>query len=189
MSFAESTDSTSEKPVSILWGCELSRQKDSYTFQMPEEWHCEQQLALRTVCLGESVPDEFHVVEMVAEEGDAQTRVLLATLKPSVLPMTTLVGVELTPPITFHLRAGTGPVYITGQHITMLSSDEEEESEEEEEESPQKPPKGQNSRNTGGAAKKRRLEKEYERKSAIPEKPLPAKGRGAGRGRKAAPKK
>lgn len=30
-------------------GCELSSQQDSYTFQVLEEWQCEQQLALRTV--------------------------------------------------------------------------------------------------------------------------------------------
>ena len=88
--------------------------------------------------------DEFHVVEIVpAEEGDARAPVPLATLKPSVLPMVsaqgrgcsgegaaaggcchppvfqaTLVGVELTPPVTFHLRAGSGPVYISGQHVS-----------------------------------------------------------------------
>lgn len=30
-------------------GCELSSERSSYTFQVPEEWQCEQQLALRTV--------------------------------------------------------------------------------------------------------------------------------------------
>ncbi|KAM9252534.1 nucleoplasmin-2 [Cariama cristata] len=193
------TDSKSEKPVSLIWGCELSGERDSYTFQVPEEWQCEQQLALRTVCLGEMARDEFHVVEIVpAEEGDARAPVPLATLKPSVLPMATLVGVELTPPVTFRLRAGSGPLYISGQHVSMmpnLSWDEEEEeeegdAEEEEpgEESPEKPPKGQAAKK-GSAAKKRRLEKEDELNNVSPEDPLPNKGRGAGRGRKAAVKK
>ncbi|KAM6231994.1 nucleoplasmin-2 isoform 2-T2 [Spheniscus humboldti] len=192
-------DSKSEKPVSLIWGCELSSERDSYTFQVPEEWQCEQQLALRTICLGEMARDEFHVVEiMSAEEGDASSPVPLATLKPSVLPMATLVGVELTPPVTFHLRAGSGPVYISGQHVSMmpnLSWDEEEEEEEEDaeeeepaEELPEKPPKGQAAKK-GSAAKKRRLEKEDELNNISPEDPLPSKGRGAGRGRKAAAKK
>ena len=36
------------------------------------------------ICLGETASDEFHVVEVVPNEGGA---VPLATLKPSVLPM------------------------------------------------------------------------------------------------------
>ncbi|KAM6036257.1 nucleoplasmin-2 isoform 4-T4 [Theristicus caerulescens] len=200
MSLTDSVDidSKSEKPVSLIWGCELSSERDSYTFQVPEEWQCEQQLALRTICLGEAAQDEFHVVEIVAaEEGDARAPVPLATLKPSVLPMATLVGVELTPPVTFHLRAGSGPVYISGQHVSMmpnLSWDEEEEEEEEdaEEEEPaeelsEKPPKGQAAKK--GSAAKRRLEKEDELNNVSPEDPLPSKGRGAGRGKKAAAKK
>ncbi|XP_075580234.1 nucleoplasmin-2 [Pelecanus crispus] len=193
------TDSRSEKPVSLIWGCELSRAQDSYTFQVPEEWQCEQQLALRTVCVGEMARDEFHVVEIVpAEEGNARAPVPIATLKPSVLPTATLVGMELTPPVTFRLRAGSGPIYISGQHVSMmpnLSWDEKEEeegedAEEEElvEESPEKPPKGQAARK-GSAAKKRRLEKEDELSDVSPEDPLPGEGRGVGRGRKAAVKK
>ncbi|XP_009067975.1 PREDICTED: nucleoplasmin-2, partial [Acanthisitta chloris] len=154
--------------------CELSRHKSFYTFEVVEDWHCEQQLALRTICLGETAEDEFHVVEMMSEEGDAQSAVPLATLKPSVLPMTALVGMELPPPVTFHLRTGSGPIYISGQHYSMMNDlsweeeeaeEEEEEQEEEEEmeeenaeeeepaeESPKKPPKGQSGRK-GSVAK------------------------------------
>ncbi|XP_035751945.1 LOW QUALITY PROTEIN: nucleoplasmin-2 [Egretta garzetta] len=197
MSLTDSTDidSKSEKPVSVIWGCELSSERDSYTFQVLEEWECEQQLALRTICLGEMARDEFHVVEMVpADEGTTHTPVPLATLKPSVLPMAPLVGVELTPPVTFRLRAGSGPLYISGQYVSTvpnLSWDEEDEEEEEEpaEESLEKSPKGQADKK-GNAAKKRRLEEEDERNNAPPPKdPLPSKGGGAGRGRKAAAKK
>lgn len=28
------------------------------------------------------------------------------------------MGVELTPPVTFRLRAGSGPLYISGQHVS-----------------------------------------------------------------------
>uniref|UniRef100_A0A8C3TL51 Nucleoplasmin core domain-containing protein n=1 Tax=Chelydra serpentina TaxID=8475 RepID=A0A8C3TL51_CHESE len=66
------------------------------------------------ICLGEQAKDEFNVVEIVpSEDSQDTTPVPLATLKPSVLPM-----VSLTPPVTFRLRAGSGPVYITGQHVT-----------------------------------------------------------------------
>ncbi|TFK08185.1 Nucleoplasmin ATPase [Platysternon megacephalum] len=130
------SNSKSEKPVSLIWGCELNHEKQTYTFKIPDEWKYEQQLALRTICLGEKAKDEFNVVEIVpSEDSQDTTPVPLATLKPSVLPMATMVGVELTPPVTFRLRAGSGPVYITGQHVTLvpdLSWDEEEEEEEEE---------------------------------------------------------
>ncbi|KAM6040382.1 nucleoplasmin-2 [Chlamydotis macqueenii] len=204
MSLTDSTDinSPSEKLVSLIWGCELSSEQDSYTFRVPEEWQCEQQLALRTICLGETARDEFHVVEIVpAEEGHPHAPVPLATLKPSVLPMTMLVGLELTPPVTFRLRAGSGPLYISGQHISVIPNlfwDEEEEEEEEEEDaeeeepaepSSKKPPKGQAAKR-GSAAKKKRLEKDEElRNNVSPEDPLPSKGQGAGRGRKVAVKK
>ncbi|KAL2296310.1 hypothetical protein Nmel_018611 [Mimus melanotis] len=117
MSFTDSSDSRDERPVSILWGCELSSARSSYTFQVPEDWHCEQQLVLRTICLGETARDEFHVVEVVTEDSDSRAPVPLATLKPSVLPTATLAGVELNPPVTFRLRAGSGPVYVSGQHV------------------------------------------------------------------------
>uniref|UniRef100_A0A8V0ZK09 Nucleophosmin/nucleoplasmin 2 n=1 Tax=Gallus gallus TaxID=9031 RepID=A0A8V0ZK09_CHICK len=161
MSLTESIETKSEKPMSFIWGCELSSERSSYTFQVPEEWQCEQQLALRTICLGEKARDEFHVVEVVpAEEG----AVPLATLKPSVLPMATLVGVELTPPVTFRLRAGSGPVYISGQHVSLVpdlsweeeEEEEEEAEEEEEEETPEVPPRGQVAKK-GHAAKEQRL--------------------------------
>ncbi|XP_014748411.1 PREDICTED: nucleoplasmin-2 [Sturnus vulgaris] len=165
MSFTDSSDSRDERPVSILWGCELSSDRSSYTFQVPEDWHCEQQLVLRTICLGETARDEFHVVEVVTEDSDSRTPVPLATLKPSVLPTATLAGVELNPPVTFRLRAGSGPVYISGQHVSMmiLSSDDDEEEEEEEEieEAPKKPPKGSSAQKSS-TAKKRKLEKEDE---------------------------
>ncbi|XP_030820157.1 nucleoplasmin-2 isoform X1 [Camarhynchus parvulus] len=194
MSFTDSTDSGSDRPVSVLWGCELSSARSSCTFRVTEHWNCEQQLVLRTVCLGDAARDEFHVLEVVAEDGDSRAPVPLATLKPSVLPMASLAGVELTPPVTFRLRAGSGPLFVSGQHVSImdLSSDEDEDDDDEEEaaeEAPKKPPKGSGAQK-GGTAKKRKREKEEEpRNSLAPARPPPAKGRGAGRGRKGAAKK
>ncbi|XP_057898499.1 nucleoplasmin-2 [Melospiza georgiana] len=149
MSFTDSTDSGSDRPVSVLWGCELSSARSSCTFQVSEDWNCEQQLVLRTACLGEAARDEFHVLEVVAEGGEGRAPLPLATLKPSVLPMASLAGVELIPPVTFRLRAGSGPLFVSGQHVSImdLSSDEDYDDEEEEEErsssaSPQEAPQG-----------------------------------------------
>ncbi|KAG8141462.1 hypothetical protein E2320_007086 [Naja naja] len=78
----------SEKPVCVIWGCQLNRQNPVYTFDTPEEWACEQQLALRTICLGENAKDEFHVVEIVPPKSSIiSTPVHIATLKLSILPM------------------------------------------------------------------------------------------------------
>ncbi|XP_067386349.1 nucleoplasmin-2 isoform X2 [Emydura macquarii macquarii] len=206
MALTSSTNSNgkSAKPVSLIWGCELNNAKKTYTFKIPDEWKYEQQLALRTICLGEKAKDEFNVVEIVPpEESQDTTPVPLATLKPSVLPMATMIGIELTPPVTFRLRAGSGPVYITGQHVTLvpdLSWNEEEEEEEEEEEdkekvaeeeepqeeSPPKPIKHAASKR-GSIAKK--MEKEEENSVPSDDDTLPSKGRGGGRGRKPAVKK
>ncbi|ETE67041.1 hypothetical protein L345_07175, partial [Ophiophagus hannah] len=78
----------SEKPVCVIWGCQLNRENPVYTFDTPEEWSCEQQLALRTICLGENAKDEFHVVEIVPPKSSTiSTPVRIATLKLSILPM------------------------------------------------------------------------------------------------------
>ncbi|KGL92736.1 Nucleoplasmin, partial [Charadrius vociferus] len=50
-----------------------------------------------------------------------------------------LKGLELVPPVTFVLKCGDGPVYLSGQHITLeddakSESHEEELSEEDDEE-------------------------------------------------------
>ncbi|NXX16688.1 NPM protein, partial [Podargus strigoides] len=42
-----------------------------------------------------------------------------------------LKGLELVPPVTFELKCGAGPVYLSGQHIT-LEDDAESEAHEEE---------------------------------------------------------
>ncbi|KAI1230063.1 hypothetical protein IHE44_0010451, partial [Lamprotornis superbus] len=68
--------------------------------------------------LKETARDEFHVVEAVTEDSESRTAVPLATLKPSVQPTVTLGGMKLNPPVTFRLRAGSGPVYISGNHVS-----------------------------------------------------------------------
>ncbi|KAE8619236.1 hypothetical protein XENTR_v10009701 [Xenopus tropicalis] len=199
MASTASNTSKLEKPVSLIWGCELSEQNKTFEFKISEdEDKCEHQLALRTVCLGDKAKDEFHVVEIVTKEEGAEKPVPIATLKPSILPMATMVGIELTPPVTFRLKAGSGPVYISGQHVAMEDdyswAEEEDEGEgeegeeEEEEEDPESPPKAVKrpaATKKAGQAKKK-LDKDDE--SSEEESPA-KKGKGAGRGRKPAAKK
>ncbi|XP_019370066.1 PREDICTED: nucleoplasmin-2 isoform X2 [Gavialis gangeticus] len=196
------SDSKSEKPVSLIWGCELSAENTTCTFKMPDDWAYEQQLALRMICVGEKTNDEFNIIEIIPpEDSQDPSPVVLAALKPSVLPMAPMVGVELTPPVTFRLRAGSGPVYITGQHINLVPDDswmEEEEEEEEEEyeeeesfqeESPQKSTKRQPANKKASVAKKKVEKEEINNPVPSDEDAPPNKGKGAGRGRKPAAKK
>ncbi|XP_075199169.1 nucleoplasmin-2 [Anomaloglossus baeobatrachus] len=204
MTSIASNTSKLEKPVSLIWGCELSEQKKTFVFKVSEEDKNEHQLALRTVCLGDKAKDEFHVVEIVPQdmEGSNAQPVPIATLKPSILPMAAMVGIELTPPITFHLKAGSGPVYISGQHIALedeLWQEEEEEEEEEleeeaveEEEDPESPPKPVKrpaASNKGSQAKKKKMDKDDKEDESSEEDSPIKKGRGAKRGGKSVAKK
>uniref|UniRef100_A0A8D0BPT0 Nucleoplasmin core domain-containing protein n=1 Tax=Salvator merianae TaxID=96440 RepID=A0A8D0BPT0_SALMN len=99
----------------------------AYTFAKlcfrPQLWSC-----------WENAKDEFNVVEIVpAKDSKQSTPVHIATLKLSVLPMVT--GLDLTPPVTFRLKSGCGPVYLAGQHVSVSSCWNEDESGEEEESS------------------------------------------------------
>ncbi|XP_062995398.1 nucleoplasmin-like [Elgaria multicarinata webbii] len=127
----------SDKPVCLIWGCQLNEKNPSYTFDIPEEWSFEQQLALRTICLGANAKDEFNIVEIITPKDKKEsTAVHIATLKLSVLPMATLAGLDLTPPVTFRLKSGSGPVFLAGQHVTVgldWNGDDDREEEEEEE--------------------------------------------------------
>uniref|UniRef100_A0A3Q3VR28 Nucleophosmin n=1 Tax=Mola mola TaxID=94237 RepID=A0A3Q3VR28_MOLML len=85
----------------------------------------EQQLSLKAVCLGAEAEDKFHMVEVEGLTFDGKsTKVPLVVLKPSVMPSMSLGGFEITPPVTFRLQSGSGPVHISGQHFVseMYSS-------------------------------------------------------------------
>ncbi|XP_072005465.1 nucleoplasmin-2 isoform X2 [Engystomops pustulosus] len=201
MASTVSNTSKLEKPVSLIWGCELNEQNKTFVFKVSDEDKSEHQLALRTVCLGDKAKDEFHIVEIVPQEveGSDSQPVPIATLKPSILPMATMVGIELTPPITFRLKAGSGPVYISGQHIALEEDyswaeeegeeEVEEEEEEEDPESPPKPVKRPAASKKGSQAKKKMDKDEKEEESSEEEDSPVKKGKGAGRGRKPASKK
>ncbi|XP_031999904.1 nucleoplasmin-2 isoform X3 [Hylobates moloch] len=154
-----SASSTEEKAVTtVLWGCELSQERRTWTFR-PQR------------------------------EGKQSCRLLLHTV--------TMVGVQLSPPVTFQLRAGSGPVFLSGQEryeasdLTWEEEEEEEEGEEEEEEeeddededadvsleeeSPIKQVKRLVPQKQTSVAKKKKLEKEQEEIRASVRDKSPAK--------------
>ncbi|NWS84265.1 NPM protein, partial [Toxostoma redivivum] len=123
-----------------LTGCELKADKE-FQFKVDDEEN-EHQLSLRTancalfstsqVTLGAGAKDELHVVEAEALDYEGNpTKVVLASLKMSVQPTVSLGGFEITPPVVLRLKCGSGPVYVSGQHLVAL--EEEPESDEEEE--------------------------------------------------------
>uniref|UniRef100_A0A8C9NRZ9 Nucleophosmin n=1 Tax=Serinus canaria TaxID=9135 RepID=A0A8C9NRZ9_SERCA len=101
-----------------------------FQFKVDDEEN-EHQLSLRTVTLGAGAKDELHIVEAEALDYEGNpTKVVLASLKMSVQPTVSLGGFEITPPVVLRLKCGSGPVYVSGQHLVAL--EEEPESDEEE---------------------------------------------------------
>ncbi|XP_044300181.1 nucleophosmin [Varanus komodoensis] len=117
------------RPQTFLFGCELKGDKP-YHFKVNDEEN-EHQLSLRTVSLGAGAKDELHVVEAEALDYEGnQITVTLASLKMSVQPTVSLGGFEITPPVILRLKSGSGPVYVSGQHLVALEEEPESEDEE-----------------------------------------------------------
>ncbi|XP_006625521.1 nucleoplasmin-2b [Lepisosteus oculatus] len=194
---AHSTTNKPEKPLSTLWGCELNEKDRTSTFATDDSKH-QHQLALRTMCLGADAKDEFNIVELVSksEDGAEIRAVPLATLKASAMPTVNLSGIDLIPPVTFRLKTGSGPVYVSGEHVALeddysfdedMEEEEEEEEEEVIEESPPKPVKP--ARKNTGAGKRKKPEKGEEEEEIVSEEENSPPKKGRGRGRKPAAKK
>ncbi|KAF3694201.1 Nucleophosmin [Channa argus] len=117
------------RPQMYLFGCTLKSDKREFKVDVDDD-DTEQQLSLKAVCLGAEAEDKFHVVEIEGLTYDGKTRkVPLVVLKPSVLPSMSLGGFEITPPVTFRLQSGSGPVHISGQHFVSVKDSEDEEEE------------------------------------------------------------
>ncbi|XP_077438290.1 nucleoplasmin-3 isoform X1 [Vanacampus margaritifer] len=110
-------------------------------------------IEFRTVCLGEGAQEENNVVEVTAMNHQGKTTsVPIANLHIGCLPMVSLGEFELKAPVTVRLKAGSGPVTVSGLHLIASEVEEsdleEEEDEDEEEEeddvSPIKPAKKKN---------------------------------------------
>ncbi|XP_069491811.1 nucleophosmin-like [Ambystoma mexicanum] len=120
----------SETPLrthSFLFGCMLKGAKTKVSFPGGGGDDLREQVTLRTVSLGPDAPDVLHVLAVIGETQEGSlVRVPVATLRPSLLTCVHLGGLELTPPVTFWLTAGTGPLYISGQHLVALTESEAE---------------------------------------------------------------
>lgn len=124
-------------PQTFLYGCKLEAGKD-VVFN-PEDDDFEHQLDLRMACVDPSTKDELHMVEVEGQDIEGQKiKAILVSLKPSNLPSVCLGGFTITPPVVFRLKAGSGPVHLSGQHLIMgvdqSFDDDDDEDEEEEEE-------------------------------------------------------
>uniref|UniRef100_A0A8P0T672 Nucleoplasmin-2 n=1 Tax=Canis lupus familiaris TaxID=9615 RepID=A0A8P0T672_CANLF len=170
---------SSESTTAVLWDCELNQEKRTWTVKPQKEGKQDSKLLLSTICLGEKAKEEMNLVEILppASPEDKQAKpITIASLQASVLPMVVVMGLELSPPVTFQLRAGSGPVFLGGQECYIDTADvsweeedpEEEEEEEEEshnvslEETPVKQVKRLASQKQTSVAKKKRMEKEEE---------------------------
>ncbi|TMS17623.1 nucleophosmin 1b [Larimichthys crocea] len=117
------------RPQMYLFGCTLKSDKREFKVDVDDD-DTEHQLSLKAVCLGADAEDKFHMVEVEGLTYDGKrTKVPLVVLKPSVLPSMSLGGFEITPPVTFRLQSGSGPVHISGQHFVSVKDSEDEEEE------------------------------------------------------------
>lgn len=124
------------RPQNFLFGCELKADKREYSFKVDDDEN-EHQLSLRTVSLGVTAKEELHVVEAEGMNYEGKMiKISLASLKPSVQPTVSLGGFEITPPVTLRLKSGSGPVFVSGQHLVALEEDLESSDEDEEETTP-----------------------------------------------------
>uniref|UniRef100_A0A668AMR0 Nucleophosmin 1a n=1 Tax=Myripristis murdjan TaxID=586833 RepID=A0A668AMR0_9TELE len=99
-------------------GCVLESGKD-VVFN-PEDDDFEHQLDLRMACVDPSTKDELHTVEVEGQDLEGQkVKAVLVSLKPSTLPSVCLGGFNITPPAVFRLKAGSGPIHISGQHLVI----------------------------------------------------------------------
>lgn len=124
-------------PQTFLYGCMLEAGKE-VVFN-PEDDDFEHQLDLRMACVDSNTKDELHMVEVEGQDTEGQKiKAVLVSLKPSTLPSVCLGGFTITPPAVFRLKAGSGPIHISGQHLVMMeadqSFDEDDDDDEEEEE-------------------------------------------------------
>ncbi|CAN9499832.1 unnamed protein product [Ophioblennius macclurei] len=123
------------KLESFLFSCELSSKVPFYTFQGDEEEDLEHFLELRTVCLGEGAKEENNVVEVTAMNHQGKTiSVPIANLHIKCLPMVSLGEFELKAPVTIRLKAGTGPLTVSGLHLIASQVDDSDLSEEDDDE-------------------------------------------------------
>uniref|UniRef100_A0AAR2IY45 Nucleoplasmin core domain-containing protein n=1 Tax=Pygocentrus nattereri TaxID=42514 RepID=A0AAR2IY45_PYGNA len=118
---------SSFRAVTGLPGCELSAAQSTAVFEVEDDL-LENQFFIKTICLSAEAGDEMHVVAVSDGVGGSKP-IPIATLR-HCMPMVSFPGLELMPPVTFQLYSGKGPVFISGQHITLNPTEITEEEEE-----------------------------------------------------------
>ncbi|XP_072363748.1 nucleoplasmin-like [Scyliorhinus torazame] len=111
-------DSVLERPSCVVWGCELNAQQKTFTFTAKENL-LEHQLIIGTLCLGAESEDELNIVTLRSKNSTGNKPIPIASLRRSVLPMISISGIDCTPPVTFTLSSGSGPLYISGQYLIL----------------------------------------------------------------------
>uniref|UniRef100_A0A8C3AN21 Nucleophosmin 1a n=1 Tax=Cyclopterus lumpus TaxID=8103 RepID=A0A8C3AN21_CYCLU len=123
---------SSMAPPCVCYRCVLEAGKE--VLFNPEDDEFEHQLDLRMY----NNWYELHMVEVEGQDTEGQIiKAVLVSLKPSNLPSVCLGGFTITPPATFRLKAGAGPIHISGQHLVMMEADqsfEEDDDDDDEEE-------------------------------------------------------
>ncbi|XP_030060646.1 nucleoplasmin-3 [Microcaecilia unicolor] len=115
-----SRDQVPARAESFLFGCELSASTPTFTFKVDEDDGFEHILAVQMVCLGEGVQDECNIVEAVAlNHLNKEIAIPIANLKLTCQSMVNLEHFDLQPPVSFRLKSGSGPVYVTGHHLIV----------------------------------------------------------------------
>ena len=101
----------------MLWGCGLNK-KWTWTFIVQKDGEQDCELLLSIICLGEKAKEVMNVMGILppASPKDKKMKpITIALLQASVLPMVSITGCELSPPVTFQFQAGSGPVFLSGQ--------------------------------------------------------------------------
>ncbi|CAN0091793.1 unnamed protein product [Lampetra planeri] len=131
------------KPQSYIFGCELNAAKKVYKFNPEDDDdHAEMHLMLSSVCVAPEAEDRFHVLEVTTlGKGGKPVTIPIATLKPSVLPSLSLSGFDLAAPVVLTLKCGSGPVYISGQHVAYPCNDFHDDDDDDDDDDEEEPPK------------------------------------------------
>ncbi|XP_029376097.1 nucleophosmin 1a [Echeneis naucrates] len=152
-------DEESMAPQTFLYGCVLEAGKD-VVFN-PEDDDFEHQLDLRMACVDPSTKDELHMVEVEGQDTEGQKiKAALVSLKPSTLPSVCLGGFTITPPAVFRLKAGSGPIHISGQHLVMMEADQSFDEDDDDEDEEEEDIKTSKKRPASSPAKKMKMEME-----------------------------
>uniref|UniRef100_W5M1J5 Nucleophosmin n=1 Tax=Lepisosteus oculatus TaxID=7918 RepID=W5M1J5_LEPOC len=142
-------------------GCELKSDKKEYKVKIEED-EAEHQLSLKAVSSAEKRDRTKTAACIGVTSGEVvnegTSSVPHASLSRSLV---SLGGFEITPPATFRLKTGSGPVFISGQHFVSMKESEDE-NEDEEEENNTSPVKRPSSLTMGFHNVKKKLKMETE---------------------------